>query len=74
MIKKMIRNFKSFMSTYPLEVRILILAAMGGLILGVISSIINISLKLGTINILVTLATSGIALLILYFAFVKKKI
>ncbi len=73
MIKKMIRNFKSFMSTYPLEVRILILAAMGGLILGVISSIINISLKLGTINILVTLATSGIALLILYFAFVKKK-
>lgn len=69
---ELIKKSKKIISSYPLEVHILILAGIGGLLLGGISSIINIVLKLGSINIMITFGTLGIALLSLYFAFVKK--
>ncbi len=66
------KKFKHFINSYSLEIRILILAGLGGLLLGGISSIINIVLKLGLTPVLITFAAMGISLLTLYFAFIKK--
>lgn len=69
---QMLKKFKDSISSSSLEVKILILAAIGGLVLGGISSIINIVLNLGPTLVLITLGVMVIALLVLYLAFSKK--
>ncbi len=65
-------NFK-ILSEYPLEIRILIIAAAGGILFAILTGLFNLFLDLGSVLIATSVGTAIVGFITLYFAMVKKQ-